>query len=1211
MSIHAALNHVTHYTYDRLVALGPQVVRLRPAPHCRSKIISYSLKIEPEGHFINWQQDPFANYQARLVFPDKTKEFKVTVDLVMDMAVYNPFDFFLEPAAEEFPFEYEAALKQELAPYLIPEPATPLVQAYLDKIDRTKRRSVIFLVDLNQSVHQAIRYTIRMEPGVQAPEETLTLGSGSCRDSAWLMVNLLRHCGLAARFVSGYLIQLKPDVKALDGPSGTEVDFTDLHAWCEVYLPGAGWVGLDATSGLLAGEGHIPLACTPQPSGAAPIEGGVDESEVTFAHHMQVTRIYESPRVTKPYTEEQWAAIMALGDAVDAELVAGDVRLTMGGEPTFVANNDRDAPEWNTDALGPTKRGFATELVHKLRQEYGQGGFLHFGQGKWYPGEQLPRWALNIYWRADQEPVWRNPALFTDERTPTHYTSADAQAFTALLASKLGVTGKHIQTAYEDSWYYLWRERRLPVNVDPFNSKLDDEMERARLRRVFEQKLDTPVGYVLPIKVAGYDEQYGAAWTTGPWFLRDERMYLMPGDSPMGLRLPLDSLPWVSEADFPYLIEQDPSVLVGPLPSYGTVAAKYAPGALGRAPGTAGLALGAAARAAAARINYLAGAGPQTEAPRKFQSATGKGSVIASEARQSMLAGDTDRHGLQPRDDINEAGTGYAVHAQSAAQTEPADFARVPAAHESAHWITRTALCVEVRDPRRASGPKAEAVGEKSGVLYVFMPPLEKLEHYLDLLAAIEASAEELGMQLVLEGYPPPRDPRLKLLSVTPDPGVIEVNIHPATDWTELVANTEFLYRAAFESRLSAEKFMTDGRHTGTGGGNHFVMGGATPADSPFLRRPELLASLLLYWHNHPSLSYLFSGMFVGPTSQAPRVDEARNDQLYELEIAIEQIYKNRELYGQSMPPWLVDRTLRNILIDATGNTHRSEISIDKMYSPDSATGRLGLLELRAFEMPPHPHMSSVQQLLLRALIARFWKTPYRAPATRWGTELHDRFMLPKFIEMDFHDVMAEMRASGFAFDDSWFAPHVEFRFPLIGSVCSAGIALTLRNALEPWHVMGEEGAPGGTAGYVDSSLERIEVRVTGLNERRYVVTCNGRAMSLQPTGVQGEYVAGVRYKAWNPPSSLHPSIGVHAPLTFDIVDTWMKRSVGGCQYHVAHPGGLSYQSLPVNANEAESRRLSRFTAMGHTPGLMQVPPATINVPASREFPFTLDLRRG
>jgi uncharacterized protein (DUF2126 family)/transglutaminase-like putative cysteine protease len=1195
MSIHAALNHVTHYSYDRLVNLGPQVVRLRPAPHCRSKIVSYSLKVEPEGHFINWQQDPFANYQARLVFPDKTTEFKVTVDVVLDMAVYNPFDFFLEPNAEEFPFCYEDELKQELTPYITPEPITPLVQGFLDKIDRTKRRSVIFLVDLNTLVHHAIKYTIRMEPGVQTPEETLELGSGSCRDSAWLMVQLLRNCGLAARFVSGYLIQLKPDVKSLDGPSGTEVDFTDLHAWCEVYLPGAGWVGLDATSGLLAGEGHIPLACTPQPSGAAPIEGGVDESEVEFAHHMAVTRIYESPRVTKPYTEEQWADVMALGQAVDLDLQASDVRLTMGGEPTFVAVSDRDAPEWNTDALGPTKRGFATELVHKLRKEYGEGGFLHYGQGKWYPGEQLPRWALNIYWRADRQPVWANSALFADERVPTHYTSADAERFTKLLARKLDVTDQFIQTAFEDTWYYLWRERRLPVNVDPFNSKLDDEMERARLRRVFTQKLDAPVGYVLPVKVSAYSESEGAAWTTGSWFLRDERMYLMPGDSPMGLRLPLDSLPWVSEADFPYLIEQDPSTLRGELPVYANLAARYAPAsaqtAPGYVPGKAGLALGAARRAAAAlaaetantstAMPYLVSPSLQPEAERKFQSASSAGNV-----------------------------QGSAFHAQSSAQAEPADFARVPTAQESAHWVTRTALCVEVRDPRRANGPKAEAVGQKSGVIYVFMPPMEQLEHYLELLAAIEATADELKVQIVIEGYAPPRDPRLKLLSVTPDPGVIEVNIHPATNWKELVYNTEFLYNAAFESRLSAEKFMTDGRHTGTGGGNHFVMGGATPADSPFLRKPELLASLLLYWHNHPSLSYLFSGMFVGPTSQAPRVDEARNDQLYELEIAIEQIYKNRELYGQSMPPWLVDRTLRNILIDATGNTHRSEISIDKMYSPDSATGRLGLLELRAFEMPPHPHMSSVQQLLLRALIARFWKAPYQAPATRWGTELHDRFMLPAFIEMDFKDVMAEMRAAGYAFDDSWFAPHVEFRFPLIGSVCSSGIELTLRNALEPWHVMGEENTSGGTARYVDSSLERIEVRVSGLNQSRYVVTCNGHALPLQATGVVGEYVAGVRYKAWNPPSSLHPSIGVHAPLTFDIVDTWMKRSVGGCQYHVAHPGGLSYQSLPVNANEAESRRLSRFTAAGHTPGLLQVPPATINLPGSREFPFTLDLRR-
>ncbi len=1177
MSIHAALSHITHYKYDRPVSLGPQVIRLRPAPHCRSKIISYSLKIDPVDHYINWQQDPFANYQGRLVFDGKTTEFKVTVDLVVEMAVYNPFDFFLEPAAENFPFKYEPLLEQELAPYLAVEPASERLKAYLATVNMTQRRTIDFLVDINQMLHKDINYLIRMEPGVQTPDETIHLGSGSCRDSGWLLVQMLRHCGLAARFVSGYLIQLKPDVKSLDGPSGTEVDFTDLHAWCEVYLPGAGWIGLDATSGLMAGEGHIPLACTPQPSGAAPIEGSMDECEVEFEHLMEITRIYESPRVTKPYTEEQWSAVMALGHTVDQQLHDGDVRLTMGGEPTFVAVNDRDAGEWNTDALGPTKRGFATALVHKLRREYGEGGFLHFGQGKWYPGEQLPRWALNIYWRTDQQPVWSNPALFTDERAPTHYTSEDARRFTQTLATKLGMSDAFMQAAYEDVWYYLWRERRLPINVDPFNSKLDDEMERARLRRVFEQKLDSVVGYVLPMKPSDRADGERPVWSTGSWFLRDERLYLMPGDSPMGLRLPLDSLPWVSKAEFPYLNEQDPWSPRADLPQHEALAARYQE--------TTPLAatLPPTHREwddSAQAAPYLAGASRQPEAVRRMQTTAEAGVNVS------------------------------AANAQGAAQLEPANESRTPTQRESAHWITRTALCVEVRDPRRASGPKAESVGEKSGVLYIFMPPLEKLDDYLDLLAAIEATAESLALQIVLEGYPPPRDPRLKLLQVTPDPGVIEVNIHPVTNWDDLVNNTEFLYNAAFESRLSAEKFMKDGRHTGTGGGNHFVMGGATPADSPFLRQPELLASLLLYWHNHPSLSYLFSGMFVGPTSQAPRVDEARNDQLYELEIAIEQIYKNRELHGHSMPPWLIDRTLRNILIDATGNTHRSEFSIDKMYSPDSATGRLGLLELRAFEMPPHPRMSVVQQLLLRALVTRFWNKPYKAPATRWGTELHDRFLLPSFIKMDFNDVMHEMREAGYAFDDSWFAPHYEFRFPVVGSVQSFGIELTLRNALEPWHVMGEEGAPGGTARYVDSSLERMEVRVTGLNESRYVVTCNGHALPLQSTGTMGEYVAGVRYKAWNPPSALHPSIGVHAPLTFDIVDTWMKRSVGGCQYYVAHPGGLNPDTFPVNSYEAESRRMSRFTAMGHTPSKLVVPPATINVAGSREFPFTLDLRR-
>src|SRR5574343_1400318 len=1108
VSIHVALNHVTQYRYDRPVNLGPQIIRLRPCAHARTRVLSYSMRVLPGEHFINWQQDPQANYLARMVFPEKTTEFRIEVDFVAEMAVHNPFDFFLEPESEEFPFSYPAEQAHELQPYRACLTPTPAFSAYLSTIPHEKVRTIDFLVGLNQRLQQDISYTIRMEPGVQVPEETLTKRSGSCRDSAWLLVQLLRHLGFAARFVSGYLIQLAPDMKSLDGPSGPEADFTDLHAWCEVYLPGAGWIGFDPTSGLLAGEGHIPLACTPQPSNAAPIEGLIDECEVEFGHEMKVTRIYESPRVTKPYTEEQWAEVLKLGEQVDQQLQASDVRLTMGGEPTFVAVNDRDAPEWNTDALGPTKRGLATELVHKLRAEYGQGGFLHFGQGKWYPGEQLPRWALSIYWRADGEPIWHDPTLFADERDPHHYTSEDARVFMQTLTQKLGLSDRYVEPGFEDTWYYLWRERRLPVNVDPFDSRLDDELERVRLRRVFSQKLDSVIGYALPIE-AGDVSLQGPRWRTGPWFFRDERLYLIPGDSPMGYRLPLDTLPWVSEGDTPWQIEQDPFAPRNPLPTAAAIKAQY----------------------------------HRTEEP-------------------------------QPS------------HASAPDTRQPGRF-------ESAAWITRTALVVEARDPMRANGPKAERQhGGQGSQLYVFMPPLSRLEDYLELLSAVEATASELGMQIVLEGYPPPRDARLKMLQVTPDPGVIEVNIHPASSWDQLVDHTEFLYQAAHETRLSTEKFMVDGRHTGTGGGNHFVLGGATPADSPFLRRPELLASLILYWHNHPSLSYLFSGLFIGPTSQAPRVDEARNDQVYELESALREIVANRKIYGNDMPPWLVDRTLRNVLIDVTGNTHRSEFCIDKLYSPDSSTGRLGLLELRAFEMPPHARMSIVQQLLLRALVARFWDEPYTAPVTRWGTELHDRFMMHHWIKQDFDDVLTELGDCGFHFDPAWFAPHFEFRFPKVGNVNVDGMVLTLRNALEPWHVMGEEGALGGTVRYVDSSLERIEVHVSGLNPSRHSVTVNGHSLPLQPTGVAGVWVASVRYKAWNPPSALHPTIGVHAPLTFDIVDTWMKRSLGGCQYHVAHPGGRNYDTFPVNAYEPQSRRLARFFPMGPTPGRGEVPQA-------------------
>lgn len=1094
MSIHVALHHITHYRYDRAIELGPQIVRLRPAPHSRTRILSYSLKVLPEEHFTNWQQDPQGNYLARLVFPEKTTEFRVEVDLVAEMAIFNPFDFFLEPYAEKAPFTYTKDEQHELGSYLEKLPLTPKFKAYLDGISRVPIPTIDFLVALNQRLSEDIRYLIRMEPGVQTPEHTLSDASGSCRDSAWLLVQLLRHLGMAARFVSGYLIQLAADQKSLDGPSGTDVDFTDLHAWCEVYLPGAGWVGLDATSGLFAGEGHIPLACSPDPTSAAPISGLVEPCEAEFSHEMSVERVWEAPRVTKPYSDSEWETIVQLGEQIDVDLQAGDVRLTMGGEPTFVSIDDPDGAEWNTAALGPTKRTLSAELYKRMRDRYAPDGLVHFGQGKWYPGEQLPRWSLNCYWRKDGERIWKDERLVADETEDYGATGETAGRFLACVAERLKLPTRYVFAAYEDNFYYLWREGNLPSNVKAEDPRLKDEMERKRLRSVFTQGLDKVVGQVLPLARTAAGDQ----WQSGRWYLRDNHCRLVPGDSPLGYRLPLASQPWVTAAEYPFVLPIDQNQDLPGLPA----------------------------------LEHL--------------------------------------------------------HATSGNQRVAQAEEREPKIDESAAWLTRTALCAEAREGR----------------LYLFMPPLERLEDYLQLVSVIESAAKELRCPVLLEGYEPPADPRLTNFRITPDPGVIEVNVQPSSSWAQLVQSTEFLYEQARLNRLTTEKFMIDGRHTGTGGGNHFVLGGATPGDSPFLRRPDLLRSLISYWHNHPSLSYLFSGLFIGPTSQAPRVDEARNDSLYELEIAFAQMPPP----GQACAPWLVDRLLRNLLIDVTGNTHRAEFCIDKLYSPDGATGRLGLLELRAFEMPPHARMSLVQQLLLRALISKFWRQPY-APAklARWGTELHDRYLLPHFIEQDFADVIADLNSAGYPFKADWFAAHREFRFPKVGDYEVGGIKLELRTALEPWHVLGEEGTAGGTVRYVDSSLERLQVKLSGLPPDRYVLTCNGRAVPLHPTGRVGEFVAGVRFRAWQPPNCLQPTIPVHAPLVFDLLDTWMQRSLGGCQYHVTHPGGRSYETLPINANEAESRRLARFFRIGHTPGRMDAAPLKIN----DELPMTLDMRRG
>ena len=1105
MTIRVALNHRTTYCFDRAVSLWPHEVRLRPAAHARTPVLSYSLRIEPAGHFLNWQQDPFGNWVARLVFPDKAKSLSITVDLVADMTVINPFDFFMDEFAENYPFEYPDGLKRELSPYLEADLTSPLLDDWLKRARKEvlakPLRTIDMLVGINQRVQNDVGYIVRLEPGVQTPEQTLELKRGSCRDSAWLLVQALRHLGLAARFASGYLIQLKADVTALDGPSGTDHDFTDLHAWTEVFIPGAGWIGLDPTSGLLAGEGHIPLACTAIPSSAAPVIGVTEVCETQFDFSMSVTRIHEDPRVTRPYTEVQWKAVLDLGHQVDDELEKQDVRLTMGGEPTFVSIDDMDGPEWNYTALSDKKRELAGDLLNRLQSCFSPGALLHYGQGKWYPGEPLPRWALGCFWRTDGKPLWNDRKLLVTAEAKGAQETQDAQRFVRQLARALSLDEEFVIPAFEDVTRILDEEQRWPENFDPLKADLKKPDERLRVALLMEKGLGEPVGYVLPLKALPRVTDRASAsgrFRSSPWPLRRRHLYLIPGDSPLGLRLPLASLPWVADEDKEKEFERDPFDVPGALPD-----------------------------------------------------------------TKSMPSGE-----------------------RSVASTPKASY--------DANEIVHTALCVEVRD----------------GVLCVFLPPVPLLEDFVVLLTAIETTAVALKLPLRLEGYTPPFDPRLKEFRITPDPGVIEVNIHPSSTWAQLVKNTQILYEEARQTRLGTEKFMLDGRHTGTGGGNHITLGAATPADSPCLRRPDLLMSLIRYWQNHPALSYLFSGMFIGPTSQAPRVDEARHEGLYELEIAFQQMVEHLKPGQESPQPWLVDRLLRNLLVDLSGNTHRAEFCIDKLYSPDGPAGRLGLVEFRGFEMPPHAQMSLLQMLLLRSLVARFWKTPYvgkgDSKLVRWGTELHDRFMLPHFVAQDMRDVVLDLQAAGYAFEFEWFAPFLEFRFPRFGSVVYHGIEIELRQAIEPWHVLGEEVAAGGTARYVDSSVERMQVKVQHMNDSRHVLTCNGRPVPLTATGTRGEYVAGVRYRAWSPPSGLHPTIGVQAPLVFDLVDTWSQRSIGGCTYHVTHPGGRNYDTFPVNANEAEARRVARFWNQGHTPGLMPVRYEGRNP----DYPLTLDLRR-
>ena len=1092
MTIRVAIHHHTRYDYERPITLGPQTLRLRPAPHTRTPIHNWSLHVGPDDHFVNWQQDPFGNHLGRYVFPERTKHLEFTVDLVVDLVAFNPFDFFLEPEAEEYPFTYSKDLKRQLAPYLKKQSYGDRFKKFLNSIDATPdQRTIDFLVECNQKVANSVEYLIRMEPGVQTPGVTLKKGSGSCRDSAWLLVHVLRNFGIAARFVSGYLVQLSQDEKDLDGPSGPEEDFTDLHAWCEAFVPGAGWIGLDATSGLFAAEGHIPVACTPEPGAAAPITGGLEPCKSTFDFEMSVTRVREEPRISKPYTDETWDTIDRAGKALYERPCFDEMKLTVGGEPTFVGIDNPDADEWNTHALGDEKERIGRRMLTRLRDCWSApGSLLHHGQGKWYPGEQLPRWAYGCYWRTDGEPLWPNQDLFADIENPGNHTVADAEKLLASICERLQLEAAKPMLTFEDPWYYCWRERQLPGNVDPFDSKMSDELERARLEKVFKHRLDNPVGVALPVRWK--DD----AWETGKWFLRRERCYLMPGDSAIGYRLPLDSLPWNVPEEEVSRDPLDPFAARPDLPTTKTAATtlpEYAPGRW---------------------------SGPTDDIPRK-----------------GPVSG-----------------------------------------------IVRQALCIEPRD----------------GVLRVFLPPIDDLAAFAECIRAIHDSVEEHDLQVLIEGYKPPRDQRLREFQVTPDPGVLEFNVPPVAGWEAQQKQIDELFAAAKQERLRAHKFLVDGRQVGSGGGCHMVFGSTTPADSPFLRNPKFLASMLRYWHNHPSLSYSFSGLFIGPSCQAPRVDEAGVDKIPQLELALREL----EAPGE-VPAWKVDRVLRHILTDVTGNTHRAEFCIDKLFSPDSSTGRLGLLELRGFEMPAHERMFTAQALLVQSIMARCWEHPYDAPLARWDSGLQDRWMLPWHQERDLADICLDLQQHGLHCQPEWFVPHLYHRFPVIGRLNDGPAELEIRHAAECWPVLGEEQGGGGQVRYVDSSLERVQLVIRGATPGRHKVVVNGYEAPLRPAGENGALLAGVRYRAWWPPSCLHPTIGLHAPLRVDLYDQWAGRAIAGCTYHVSHPGGRSFDTSPINEREAEGRRLQRVQIAGHTPDAYK--PKIPHQPD--EAPWTLDLR--
>lgn len=1030
MTTRVALSHRIDRRFNRHVRLSTHWLRLRPAPHCQPEVEAYSLRIDTNPHFINWLRDPFENHLGRLDFPEQVNQVCLEVELLLKLNPRNPFDFLVEADAARYPLSYSEQHRKELAPYLRLGKFGPHMDAWLARLPRQKDYIVEFLGNLNLHINNAIALAMGFLPGPVDCESVLRRGTASAWEIAWLAALSLRALGLATRFTSGYKVLLAADP--------TQTNFASLHAWTEVFLPGAGWIGLDPAAGVFTTEAYVPLACAPDPLRAIQFSGYREDCDEQINEQVQI-RILQSHTPARSDRASMPVILRALGNEVDRTLMESDTELATSMELAFVAAAKGTSAEWTTAAIGADKRRAAEALATGLARRLAPGAAFMESQGEWFAGEGCPRWRLSCLFRDDGKAICESAQLATPNHADANRnTRSEARALAIELLEQLQLGQNWLIPAYEDGLHELASNPGL-LDFAPNPDELNDPFKRQALAERLSSTLGEPVGFVIPLRW----DYVQSRWSSGQWRFRRGGLFLTPGSSQMGYRLPLNSLATAESDRFEPHLERSP---------------------------------------------------------------------FEERPADPGIHGETS-----------------ARHSDYSPPMPVLDFADaidpLPA--------PKTALCVELRNGR----------------LSVFIPPLSHLEHFLALTAAIDRAARKLDVAVTLEGYDPAEDYRLRRIVLEPDCGVLRVKLPPARSLGQQYDLLKACYDEAEKLGLHGQRVLSDGSMAAAGGGVSVTVGSDRPADSPFLHRPELLRKLIAYWQRHPSLSYFFADRSIGPGGFAPRPDEGRDDALYELGIALARIPS-----GKSDHPWIADRLLRHLLADPAGNIHRAEINIDQLYPPHRQSERLGRVMLRCFEMPPSADDAALQAAFIKGVLAMLNGSTDSPELVDWGHSLHDRFMLPYLLWQDMSEILRELNNAGFPFPQGWFREILDANLPVVGDVQIGEIGLQLRLAREPWPLLAEEIVSGNIARFVDSAAQRIQVLVTGLPPDRYVLACNGQHVPLQATPTHGEYVAGVRFKAWNPTSTLHPTRFAVAGLQFDLIDRWNGRAVGSCCYFPAPP---------------------------------------------------------